>query len=110
MILTYKNEKLENVCENHTYNKELVIKYGSEVAQKLPLRIKQLKSFTSLDEIPTNPPFRRHKLTGKRQEQFAINITGQYRLIFKSKENNIIIEDLKEIKEIEIMEVSKHYE
>ena len=102
MILTYKNEKLENVCENHTYNKKLVKKYGSEVAQKLPLRIKQLKSFTSLDEIPTNPPFRRHKLTGKRQEQ--------YRLIFKSKENNIIIEELKEIKEIEIMEVSKHYE
>ena len=110
MELTYKNEKLHNICENSKYNKELVKKYGIEVAKKLPQRIKELKAFNSLNDVPTNPPFRRHKLTGDRNGQFAVNVTGQYRLIFMQKKNNIIIEDLKEIKEIEIMEVSKHYE
>ena len=110
MELTYKNEKLKELCENPKYNKELVKKYGSDVAKKLPQRIKQLEAFNSLNDIPINPPFRRHKLSGDREGKFAINITNQYRLIFRQKENNIIIEDLREIKEIEIMEVSKHYE
>ena len=110
MELTYKNEKLKELCVNPKYNKELVKKYGADVAKKLPQRIKELEAFNSLNDIPTFPPFRRHKLSGNREGEFAINITNQYRLIFRQKENNIIIEDLRKIKEIEIMEVSKHYE
>ena len=110
MELTYKNDKLQDLCENPKFNKELVKKYGAEVAVKLPKRIKELKAFSSLNDVPTSPPYRRHKLTGDRDGQFAININGQYRLIFRQKENKIIIEDLRKIKEIEIMEVSKHYE
>ena len=110
MELTYKNEKLKELCVNPKYNKELVKKYGTDVAKKLPQRIKELEAFNSLNDIPTFPPFRRHKLSGNIDGEFAINITNQYRLIFRQKENNIIIEDLRKIKEIEIMEVSKHYE
>lgn len=110
MELTYKNDKLRNICEDSNYNKELVKKYGVEVAKKLPQRIKELKSFETLADVPVTPPFRRHKLTGNRNNQFAVNITGQYRLIFSQKEHNILIEDLRKIKRIEIMEVSKHYE
>lgn len=110
MDLTYKTKKLQNLCEDPKYNKELIKKYGSEVAKRLPQRIKELKAFDSLNDIPITSPFRRHKLTGDREGEFAINITNQYRLIFRQKENNIIIEDLRSIKEIEIMEVSKHYE
>lgn len=110
MKLTYKTDKLQKLCEDNNYNKELVKKYGVDVANKLPKRIKELKAFNSLNDVPTSPPYRRHKLSGDLKELFAVNITGQYRLIFRQKENNIIIEDLREIKEIEIMEVSKHYE
>ena len=35
MELTYKNEKLRNLCENPKYNKELIKKYGIEVAKRL---------------------------------------------------------------------------
>ncbi len=110
MELTYKTKKLQRLCEDQKCNKELVKKYGSEVAINLPKRVKELKAFNSLNDIPIFPPYRRHKLSGDLKECFAVNITGQYRLIFRKKENNIIIEDLREIKEIEIMEVSKHYE
>ena len=81
-----------------------------EVSKKLPRRILELKSFDSLNDVPTSLPHRRHKLSGDLKGCYAINITGQYRLIFRQKNNNIIIEDLRKIKEIEIMEVSKHYE
>ena len=110
MELTYKNDKLQKLCEGANYNKELVKKYGVEVAKKLPKRIKELKAFNSLNDVPTSLPYKRHKLNGDLKERFAVNITGQYRLIFRQKENNIIIEDLRKIREIEIMEVSKHYE
>lgn len=110
MELTYKTNKLQKLCEDPTCKKELVKKYGVEVADKLPRRVKELKAFNSLNDVPTSLPYRRHKLSGDLKECFAVNITGQYRLIFRQKENNIIIEDLREIKEIEIMEVSKHYE
>lgn len=85
-------------------------KYGVDVAKKLPQRIKELKSFDSLNDVPITLPYRRHKLTGKLKEYFTININNQYRLLFKQKENNMIIEDLRQIKDIEITEVSKHYE
>lgn len=110
MELTYKTKKLQELCENPKSNKELVKMYGKEVATKLPRRIKELKSFNCLSEVPTLLPFRRHKLSGNLKNLYAVNITNQYRLIFRQKDNNIIIVDLTEIKEIEIMEVSKHYE
>lgn len=110
MELTYKNEKLKNICENPKYNRDLVKDYGTDVAKNLPKRINQLKAFESLNDVPISPPFRRHKLTGNRKNEFSVDITRQYRLVFTQKDNNIIIEDLREIKSIEILEVSKHYE
>lgn len=110
MELTYKTEKLQKLCEDPNYNKELVKKYNVDVAKKLPKRIKELKAFNSLNDVPTSLPYRRHKLGGDLKDYFAVNITSQYRLIFRQKENNIIIEDLRKIREIEITEVSKHYE
>lgn len=110
MELTYKNEKLRKLCESQNFQKELIKKYGVEVAKKLPKRIKELKAFNSLADVPSSPPYRRHKLQGDRYGEYAINITSQYRLIFKQLDNNIIIENLREIKKIKITEVSKHYE
>lgn len=110
MVLTYKNNKLCKLCEDSQSNKELIKKYGSDVAIKLPKRIVQLKSFACLADVPVVPPFRRHKLSGNLKNLYAININDQYRLIFRQVENNIIVESLKDIKEVEIMEVSKHYE
>lgn len=110
MKITYKNTKLKSLCENPLYQKELVKRYGLEVAQKLPRRIKELQAFQTLNDVPQSSPYRRHKLSENRMNQFAISITRQYRLIFRQVDNQIVIEDLTKIKEIEIMEVSKHYE
>ena len=109
MELTYKTKKLRNLCENSKFNKELVKGYGMDVAKKLPQRIKELKAFGTLNDVPVFPPFRRHKLKGDKSELYAVNINMQYRLIFKVL-NNMLVDDLKKIDKIMIMEVSKHYE
>lgn len=110
MELTYKNEELKRLCEDASYQRKLIKDYGKEVAMKLPLRIKQLKSMPTVADIPTCPPFRRHKLSGDRKETIAVDVNRQYRIIFKDKNNKIIVEDLRKIDNIEILEVSKHYE
>lgn len=111
MKITYKNEKLKNLCENPSFKNKLIKEYGKEVADKLPKRIVQLKAFQCLADVPTDKPFRRHKLEGKRKEEFAVNINEKYRIILVQNENKeILIENLKEIEKIEILEVSKHYE
>ncbi len=110
MELTYKNEELKRLCEDASYNKKLVKEYGFDVAKRLPKRIKELKAFSSVGDIPVCPPFRRHKLEGNRKETFAVDINKQYRIIFRNKDNKIIVEDLRKIGSIEILEVSKHYE
>lgn len=66
--------------------------------------------FDCLNNVPVFLPYRRHKLSGDLKDYFAVNIDMQYRLIFRPLDNKIIIENLEEIKDIEIMEVSKHYE
>lgn len=62
MKLYYKNDKLKNICENPVYQKEVIKKYGTEVARNLETIIARLKDYNSLADVPTSPPFRRHKL------------------------------------------------
>ena len=110
MELYYKTTRLKELCENPKYSKKLIQRYGLDIAKKLPQIINELKAFATLEDVPSSPPLRRHKLVGNLDGSFAININNQYRLIFRPYGNNIIIDDLRLIKNIEIMEVSKHYE
>ena len=41
-----------------------------------------LRQRATLSQVPTTPPERRHQLTGNRDEQYAIDIDRQYRLVF----------------------------
>ena len=41
-----------------------------------------LRQRATLSQVPTAPPERRHQLTGNRDEQYAVDIDRQYRLVF----------------------------
>lgn len=45
-------------------------------------RLVVLSRRSTLSEVPTVPPERRHQLTGNRDEQYAVDIDRQYRLVF----------------------------
>ena len=110
MQLYYKTDKLRKLCKEEN-KKEVIKKYGLEFSKKLLIRINLLEKVNNLNEVPTCLPTRRHKLIGNYDGCYAINITNQYRLIFKPKDaDSVIIENLELITKIEITEVSKHYE
>ncbi len=76
--------------------------YGEQVARKYIQRIIVIKSAQNIDVLKKLPGLKCHALKGDRLGQWALKLTGYYRLIFTLHGEYL------EIAQIE--EVSKHYE
>lgn len=99
MEVQFRTKKLQRQYEHS----EVAIKaFGATIARKYVLRINTIKSARDIDELRALPVLRCHPLKGNRQGQWAMNLTGFFRLIFSLKGNKL------EIAFIE--EVSKHYD
>ena len=101
--IEYKNKKVEKICVNVDY---AINQLGMQVAKKLFKRIRELKAFECLGDIPSNLPYRREKLKGE-ENLWSIRIDTAYRLIISPIDFN---NDIRKIKIIRIEEVSNHYE
>lgn len=99
MEVRFRTKKLEKQYQNH---KEAERAYGQEVARKYIQRINIVKQARNIEELKALPGLRCHPLKGNRRGQWAINLTGFYRLIFTLEGETL------EIAHIE--EVSKHYD
>ncbi|MDR2832651.1 MAG: plasmid maintenance system killer protein [Streptococcaceae bacterium] len=63
----------------------LIKKQYGTLSQNIILRRDQLIVAKNLAEIPAKPePPRRHNLKSVRKDEFAIDVSGNYRLIFKA--------------------------
>lgn len=99
MKITFRTRKLEKEYRQSAY---AVKAYGQQVARKYVQRINTLKCARDIEELIYLPGLRCHPLKGKRQGQYAVNLTGFYRLIFTLQGE--------ELKIANIEEVSKHYD
>ena len=121
--LIYKDAKIEEQCTSLKAAKKLV-GGNTLLANSLLARINALKQADSIRDIIVQPTFHFHKLTNK----YGRNLEGYFAIDVKSRKDlwRIILEPLDENKEpyvpcnideisqnvrvVEIMEVSKHYE
>lgn len=78
--ITYKNKKLQKVCTDPKVSDK---KYGSEMSEKIKLRIFQIKSAPSVEFMIQYGFGRCHSLTGDRKGQYAMDLVQPYRLVFK---------------------------
>lgn len=99
MEFTFKTKRLRKCYEEHG---RAVKEFGEEVARKYIQRINLIGKAAGLDELKYLPGLRCHALTGNRQGQYAMNLTGFYRLIFTLEGEQLQI--------VRIEEVSKHYD
>ncbi len=99
MEVRFKTNKLQKQYEN---SKDAVKAYGLDVAKKYIQRVGILKSAKSFDDLSKIPQLRFHPLTGDRKGEFAISLTGFYRLIITNDGDTFDI--------AKIEEVSKHYD
>lgn len=98
MEIRFSTKKLQKQFENH---KEAIKEYGPVVAKKYIMRVNILKSAKSFDDLFKIPSLKFHPLTGNRKGEFAMTLTGYWRLIITNDG------DVFDIAKIE--EVSDHY-
>lgn len=99
MEVKFRTKKLEKCYQQ---SKAAIQAFGPEVAKRYIQRINIIKHTKNLDELKKLPALRCHPLKGNRAGQWAVKLTGFYRLIFTLEGETL------EIARIE--EVSKHYD
>jgi len=75
----FKTRKLKKQLTNP---KELVKTFG-RLARKINQRIKELADADTLAIMRTLPAARCHELSGDREGELAVDVSGNYRLIFE---------------------------
>ena len=78
LLRTYQNRDIEKICTNADFAKK---KLSPKMYSKICKRISEIQSANSIQALINIG--RCHKLTGKREDQYAIDLVHPYRLIFK---------------------------
>ena len=100
MDITYKSRKLEKICED---KKVSVKSYGIDMANKIKLRINEIRASDSVEEMIQYQIGRCHALIGDRFGEYAVDLVQPFRLIF------IKDDDTKQIKVVKIMEIIDYH-
>lgn len=79
MEINYKSRKLEKQL---TDPREMSKSFG-QMARQINQRLKDLSAAENLAMLRTLPAARCHELTGDRKGELAVNVSANYRLIFK---------------------------
>jgi plasmid maintenance system killer protein len=79
MEISYKSRKLEKQL---TDPKEMAKTFG-QLARKVNQRLKDLTDADNLAILRTIPAARCHELTGDRKGELAVDVSGNYRMVFE---------------------------
>jgi len=110
MEITFSLRKMAKIVnDDRSLNKE----YGKTRADKIKLRLSQLSSAESLEDV-RNLAGNYHELTGDRKGQWACSLDEPYRLIFVPHEDPIPANEhgqykWVEIKGVEIKEIVNYH-
>lgn len=97
--IKFSSKKLEKILTND----RLIKKHYTPLYYSLVSRLSQLQAARNLSVIPHTPPTRKHKLTGKYEGYWSIDLSKNYRLIFTTGDDQSV--DEQEINEITILDI-----
>ena len=98
MEVTFRTSKLEACFRSWGLGQRA---WGADVARRYVERINILQSARGLGDLHAIPSLRLHPLTGRRQGQLAMTLTGRWRLIVTVGSAATVVR---------VEEVSKHYD
>ena len=79
MKITYKNRRLKKILENE----RLIKKHYSKLCNKILIRMTELEAVRDLSLISHEPPPRKHRLKGQYLSCYAVDLSGNWRLVFR---------------------------
>lgn len=65
--------------------------FGKDRAMRIMARLDEFDAAKNLAQIPSDSPPRCHKLQGNLQGEFAVDVSGNYRMIFEGYDKNDVI-------------------
>lgn len=107
MDISCRNKKLKKLLESKN---ALIKKYGKVRAKKIATRMQNLQDLDCLEDVPCQPPCRRHQLVKDRDEEFTVDIEKQWRIVFQPYHEPIPRKsdggiDLKQVTHILILDI-----
>lgn len=78
MEISFKITKLQKACKDFSRAQK---EYGEQIAKKLHQRLNELRSADNLYIISQIRSARLHELSGDRKGEYAVDLTGNFRLI-----------------------------
>jgi proteic killer suppression protein len=99
VIINFNTNKLAKILTND----RLIKKYYAPLYSNLISRLTELRAVRNLSLISHNPPPRKHKLTGKYEGCWSIDLSRNYRLIFTVPDESKLDEN--DIDEILILDI-----
>jgi plasmid maintenance system killer protein len=99
--ILYRTNKLK---EKLTVAHKMQKAFGA-MAKKVSQRMSELKAAPNLEVMKTIPGANCHQLKGDRQGEFAVDISGNFRLIFEPYHNPVPRKDDKSIDCIKITDI-----
>ena len=100
MNITYKTRKIEKICED---KKVSVKSYGIDMANKIKLRINEIRASDSVEEMIQYQIGRCHALVGYRYGEYALDLIHPFRLIFVKDHGT------KQIRVVKIIEITDYH-
>ena len=94
MKVEYRNRSIEKVC---TIASVAERSYGRQMADKIQLRIDQIKAADTVEQMIQYGIGRCHPLHQNRKNQYAVDLVHPMRLVFEKKGNEIQIANIIEI-------------
>ena len=104
MKLYYETKGLEKKLSDE----RLIKKYFGNLAKNLSIRLAELEAANTLADIPQIPPPRCHRLLGKRNNQWGIWISNNYRLIVIPI-GECDLENLSTVKAVKIVDIVDYH-
>lgn len=89
MDISYRTKKLRKVCTDYGVAQR---EYGLEMAEKIHLRIDDLRAADSIEMLVQYSIGRCHPLTGDRKGQYAMVLVEPFRLVFEKDNTNYCVQ------------------
>lgn len=110
MEIDFASRKLKKTMEDDSSIKKI---YG-KLASALKRRIAILESAACLHDVPVGSPDWCHELKGTRAGTFAVEVSGNYRLIFEPDHDPVPLMDdggidLRQVTAVKILEVTDYH-
>ena len=84
MVIAFRTNKLKRQCEDPKVAQK---DFGAAMSRLLTRRIAELQAASSLEDIRRILPARLHRLSGRRSNEFAVDLVQPFRLVFSAPES-----------------------